>query len=130
VPPKFAANVTTRRWERQAWGAIWKAMDITADMQLPTIEWTPVAQTMMEQLSADEQAKIQSSIDQIARGVDPGRVTQVNRSQPGQPPFYVLRATLELRVFFERAGDRVRILDVVGAEQWAFFRDETAFIAN
>jgi hypothetical protein len=35
-----------------------------------------------------------------------------------------LWATPELRVFFEREGDRVRVLDVVGAEQWAFFRDE------
>ena len=29
-------------------------------------------------------------------------------------------------MFFERAHNRVRVLDVVGAEQWAFFRDETA----
>ena len=101
-------------------------MDLAADTQSPTIEWTPVAQTMMEQLSAEEQAEVRSSVDRVARRFDPDRVAQVNRSRPGRPPFYVLRATPELRVFFERADDRVRVLDVVGAEQWAFFRDETA----
>ena len=101
-------------------------MDLAADTQSPTIEWAPVAQTMMEQLSAQEQAEVRSSVDRVARRFDPDRVAQVNRSRPGRPPFYVLRATPELRVFFERADDRVRVLDVVGAEQWAFFRDETA----
>lgn len=79
----------------------------------------------MEQLSAEEQAEVRSSIDQVARRFDPNDVTKVSRSQQGRQPFYVLRATPALRVFFERAGDRVRVLDVVGAEQWAYFRDET-----
>jgi len=98
-------------------------MDIAADTKSPAVEWAPVAQTMMEQLSLEEQAEVRSSVDLVARRFDPNRVAQVNRSSPGRPPFYVLRATPELRVFFERAGDVVRVLDVVGAEQWAFFLD-------
>jgi hypothetical protein len=97
---------------------------MVADTQTPTVEWARVAQTIMEQPSAGEQAEVRSAVDQPARGVDPPSLAQVHRSRPGLPPLYVLRATPELRVFFERAGDRVRVLDVVGAEQWAFFRDE------
>jgi hypothetical protein len=41
----------------------------------------------------------------------------------------VLRATPSLRVFFERANDRVRVLDVIGAEQWAYFRDDVDSVA-
>lgn len=92
-------------------------MDIAADTQAPTIEWTAVARTMMEQLSAKEQAEIRSSVDQVARGFDPSRVAEVRRSWQGRQPFHVLRATPTLRVFFERTADRVRVLDVVGAEQ-------------
>ncbi len=42
----------------------------------------------------------------------------------------MLRATPALRVFFERTDDRVRVLDVVGAEQWAYFRDEAGSVTH
>ena len=105
-------------------------MDITADTQAPTIEWAPVARTMLEQLSADEQAEVRSSVARVARRFDPNRVTQIRRSPQGQQPFFVLRVTPELRVFFERTGDRVRVLDVIGAEQWAYFRDEPGSVTQ
>jgi len=41
-------------------------MDITPDTQSPTVEWAPVARTMMEQLSADEQVEVRSSVDRVA----------------------------------------------------------------
>src|SRR5271166_6695586 len=105
-------------------------MDITADAQAPMVEWAPVARTMMEQLSADEQAEVRSSVDFVARRFDPSRVKHVKPARLGQRPFFVLRATPALHVFFERTDDRVRVLDVVGAEQWAYFRDEAGSVAH
>jgi len=103
-------------------------MDIPADTLAPTVEWAPVARTMMEQLSEAEQAEVLASVDQAARRFDPTRFRQVTRQ--GQRPFFVMRATPTLRVFFERTGDRVRVLDVVGAEQWAYFRDEAGAVTH
>jgi hypothetical protein len=105
-------------------------MDITTDTQAPTVEWAPVARTMMEQLSEAEQAGVRASVDAAARRFDPSRFRQVTPTRLGQRPFFVLRATPALRVFFERTDDRVRVLDVADAEQLAYFRDEAAPAAH
>jgi phage-related protein len=105
-------------------------MDMTADMQMPTVEWTPVARTMMEQLSVIEQAEVRSSVDQVARGFDPSRFRQVKPVRQGQRSFFVHRATPTLRVFFVQTGDRLRVLDVVGAEQWAYFRGAAGSVSH
>jgi hypothetical protein len=105
-------------------------MDITADTQAPTVEWAPVALTMMEQLSAAEQAEVRSSVEQVARGVAPIHLRPVKPTRQGQRPFFVVRVTPKLRVFIARADDRLRVLDVVGAEQWSYFRDEAGSIAH
>jgi len=105
-------------------------MDITADIQTPAIEWAPVARTMMEQLSAIEQAEVRSSVDQFTRGFDPARFRKVKPLRRGQLPFFVLRATPRLQVFFVRAEDRVRVLDVVGADELAYFRDDAGSVAH
>lgn len=76
----------------------------------------------MDQMSETEQADVRSSVDHIARRFDPSRVMKVSRSRPGQQPFfYVLQATPDLRVFFERTDDRVRVLDVINAAAWESF---------
>ena len=106
------------------------AMDIVADTQTPTVEWAPVARTMMEQLTEAEQAEVRSSVDQAARRFDPSHVRQVTPTRHGQRPFFVMSATPTLRVFFVRADDRLRVLDVVDAEQLAYFRDEAAPAAH
>jgi phage-related protein len=105
-------------------------MNIATEMQTPTVEWTPVARTMMEQLSATEQAEVRSSVDQVARGFDPIHFRQVKPVRQGQRPFFVHRVTPTLRVFFVRTDDRLRVLDVVGAEQWAYFRDEAGSVSH
>jgi hypothetical protein len=107
-----------------------EVMDIAAETQTPTVEWAPVARTMMEQLTEAEQAEVRSSVDQAARRFDPSRVRQVTPTRQGQRPFFVMRATPTLRVFFMRADDRLRVLDVVDAEQLAYFRDEAAPAAH
>jgi hypothetical protein len=99
-------------------------MDITTDTQTPNIEWAPVARTMMEQLSTDEQADVRSSVDRVARGFGAVNVKQVQRRRQGQRPFFVVQATPTLRVLFERMDDHVRVLDVVSEEQLAYFRDD------
>jgi hypothetical protein len=104
-------------------------MDITANAQVPTVEWAPVARTMMEQLSAEEQAEVRSSVERIVRRFDLSLVNPVQPARQERHPFFVLRATPSLRVFFERANDRVRVLDVIGAEQWAYFRDDVDSVA-
>ena len=95
-------------------------MDISAATLAPTVEWAPVARTMMEQLSEAEQSEVRASVDDAARRFDPSRFRQVTPTRQGQRPFFVMHATPTLRVFIERTGDRVRVLDVVGAEQWAY----------
>jgi hypothetical protein len=101
-------------------------MDITADSIAPTVEWAPVARTMMEQLSEAEQADVRASVDEAARRFDPSRFRQVTPTRQGQRPFFVMRVTPTLRVFFVRANDRLRVLDVADAEQLAYFRDDAA----
>ena len=105
-------------------------MDIAADTQTPTVEWAPVARTMMAQLTEAEQAEVRASIDDAVRGFDPSRFKQITPVRQGQRPFFVMHATPTLQVFFERTGDRVRVLDVVDAEQLAYFRDEAAPAAH
>jgi len=99
-------------------------MDVIADTQTATIEWAPVARTMMEQLSDAEQAEVRSSVDRIARGFDPAQVERIVPRRQGQRPFFVLRASPALTVFFTHAQDRVRVLDVVGADQLAYLRGD------
>jgi len=105
-------------------------MDIAVDMAAPAVEWAPVARTMMEQLSAPEQAAVQGAIARLSQDFDASRVTAVTPVRPGQQPFFVLRATPALRVFFVRAADRLRVLDVVGAEELAYFRDDAGAPAH
>ncbi len=102
------------------------AMDVTAETEAATIEWAPVARTMMEQLSDVEQADVRSSIDRIARRFDPTQVEHIAPRRQGQRPFYVLRASSALRVFFTHTQDRFRVLDVVGADQLAYLRGDAA----
>ena len=99
-------------------------MDVIAETQTATIEWAPVARTMMEQLSDAEQAEVRSAVDRIARGFDPAQVERIAPRRQGQRPFFVLRASPALRVFFTHAQDRVRVLDVVGADQLAYLRGD------
>jgi hypothetical protein len=101
-------------------------MDMVTDTQSPTVEWAPVAQTMMEQLTEAEQAAVRRAVDQAIRRFDPGQVTTITPIRQGQRPFFAMRATPTLRVFFVRADEQLRVLDVVDAEQLAYFRDEAA----
>jgi phage-related protein len=105
-------------------------MDIAADTLAPTVEWAPVARTMMEQLPEAEQAEVCASVDQAARRFDPRRFRQVTSTRQGQRPFFVMQATPTLRVFFAQVDDGLRVLDVVDAEQLAYFRDEAVPAAN
>lgn len=100
------------------------AMDVTAGTEAATIEWAPVARTMMEQLSDVEQAEMHSSVARIARRFDPTQVEHIAPRRQGQRPFYVLRASPALRVFFTHTQDRFRVLDVVGADQMAYFQGD------
>ena len=93
-----------------------------------SIEWAPVARTMMEQLSADEQADVRSSVDRVARGFSAANVMEVQRRRQGQRPFFVVRATPTLRVLFERLDDHFRVLDIVSEEQLAYFRDDGGLV--
>jgi len=99
-------------------------MDVITETQTATIEWAPVARTMMEQLSDAEQAEVRSSVDRVARGFDPTQVERIAPRRQGQRPFFVLRASPALRVFFTHAQDRVRVLDVVGADHLAYLRGD------
>ena len=99
-------------------------MDVIAETQTATIEWAPVARTMMEQLSDAEQAEVRSSVDRVALDFDPAQVEHIAPKRLGQRPFFVLRASPALRVFFTHAQDRVRVLDVVGADQLAYLRGD------
>ena len=101
-----------------------------ADTQTPAVAWAPVARTMMEQLTEAEQAEVRASVDEAAREFDPSRFKRITPVGQGRAPFYVVRVAPTLRVFFERTDGRVRVLDVVDAEQLAYFRDETASIAH
>ena len=98
------------------------AKDVTAETETTVIEWVPVAQTMMEQLFDAEQAEVRSSVARIARHFDPAQVERIAPGRQGQRPFYVLRASAALRVFFTLAQDSVRMLDVIGADQLAYLR--------
>jgi hypothetical protein len=73
---------------------------------------------------------VRTSIDDVARGFDPSRFKQITPVRQGQQPFFVVRATPTLRVFFERTDEGVRVLDVVDAEQLAYFRDEATPAAH
>jgi hypothetical protein len=75
-------------------------MDMVAETQTPTVEWARVAQTIMEQLSADEQAEVRSAVDRLARGVDPPGLVQVHRSRPGLPPFLRVAANARIAGLF------------------------------
>ncbi len=81
-------------------------MDVIAETQTATIEWAPVARTMMEQLSDAEQAEVRSAVDRIARGFDPAQVEHVARRRQGQRPFFVLRASPALRGGFHNSRAR------------------------
>jgi len=99
-------------------------MDVMADTQSPPVEWAPVARTMMEQLTEAEQAEVRASVSEATCGFDPSRFKQITPVREGQSPFYVIHATPTLRILLERTGDRLRVLDVVDAEQLAYFRDD------
>lgn len=78
----------------------------------------------MEQLSDAEQAEVRSSIDRVVRRFDPAQVERIAPRRQGQRPCYVLRASPVLRVFFTHAQGRVRVLDVIGADQLAYLRGD------
>jgi hypothetical protein len=101
-------------------------MDTITDPRVPQIEWTPVAETMLEQLSPEEQAEIRASIAQGPRAFDPSRLTLIEPRRPDERPFYLFPVTDQLIVFVARdAPDHLRILDVVRREQLRAFSDET-----
>jgi hypothetical protein len=82
-------------------------MDIVADTLTSTVEWAPVARTMMDQLTKAERAQVNASVDQAAHGFDPSHFQQITPGQLGQQPFFVLRATPNLRILFLKTEDRV-----------------------
>ncbi len=61
-------------------------MDVIAETQGPAVEWTPVAQTMMEQLIEAEEAAVRSSVAEIIHHMAPARVRLIDSKRPGEQP--------------------------------------------
>jgi hypothetical protein len=99
-------------------------MDTVIDIRAPEIDWSPVAQTMLVQMPDADQALIQQAVDQTYRHFDPHRLTLIEPTRDGDKPFYVLPVAGRLLAFIERAADdRIRVLDVLRAEQLDVLRD-------
>jgi hypothetical protein len=73
---------------------------------------------------------VHASIDDVTREFDSSHFKQITPVRQGQQLFFVVRATPTLRVFFERTDEGVRVLDLVDAEQLAYFRDEATPAAH
>ncbi len=82
-------------------------------MQVPDVALTPVAETMLEQLSSEEQRQILASVQEVSRTSDLSQLRTVQRSRGG-PPFYVLRVSPKIRVFLSHDDkDHLVVLDVI-----------------
>jgi hypothetical protein len=82
-------------------------------MQAPDVALTPVAESMLEQLSSEEQRQILASVEEVSRTADLSQLRAVQRSSGGAP-FYVLRVSPKIRVFLAyNHEDHLVVLDVV-----------------
>jgi len=106
-------------------------MDTIAEIRTHKVDWSPVAETMMEQMPPADQALISEAVDQTSRHFDPHRLTLIEAQRDNERPFYVLPVEGRLLVFIEhRAEDDFRVLDVLRAEQLDAWRDKPSLRAG
>jgi hypothetical protein len=108
-----------------------QVMDTIADLRTPEVEWSPVAETMLEQFSEGERAEIRAAVTQASRTLDSSELALIRPVRPDERPFYVLPVSERLMVFVARDDpDRLRVLDVMRPEQLDVFRDGPDIVAG
>ena len=101
-------------------------MDTITEVRTPRVDWSPVAETMLEQMPLSDQRAIRDSVIQTARHFDPRRLTLIEPTQDGDKPFHVLPVADRLLVFIEQdAADHFRVIDVLRAEQLNIWREKS-----
>jgi hypothetical protein len=93
-------------------------MNTISDLRPLRAEWSPVAETMLWQMSPADQAVIHDAIDHLTHDFDPSRLTLIEPRRDTEKPFYVLPVEQRLLVFLEQsAPGHFRILDVLTPRQ-------------
>jgi len=106
-------------------------MDTITDIRAPRVEWAPVAETMLEQLSVGEQAEVRASVDDASRHFQPSRLKLVTPARSDACAFYILPISDHLLAFIAHDdNDHFRVLDVMRREQLDAFRDERSAVAG
>lgn len=105
-------------------------MDGIVERQISRVEWTHVAEMLLEQLPEGEQAQMRTAVEHVALEPSTADVTVVQGAFPGQRPFLAFRATPSYRVFLEKEGDRLIVVDLASEKQLAFFRPDIAYDGN
>ena len=99
-------------------------MDTITETRAPRVDWSPVAETMMEQMPGADQAAIRAAVAAITSQFDPNRMTLIEAERKNERPFYVLPVEARLLVFIERhAEDHFRVIDALRPEQRDTWRD-------
>ncbi len=98
-------------------------MNTISDLRRHKIEWSPVADSLLRQMSAGEQRAIRSAMQEIERHFDPSGLTLIEAHYDGEKPFYILGVGEALSVCFERDdGNRFRVVDIIPSRQRDVFR--------
>jgi hypothetical protein len=90
-----------------------------------TIVWDFTAQTLLDQLPANDQMRVERAVAGLEGEAASARRDEVVTlvSKTGAQPIYTLRAGLDYIVIFERDGDNIVVVDVVRRGQIESLRE-------
>jgi hypothetical protein len=94
------------------------------------ITWQIVAQSYLDQLSAQERTRIQHAVRSAAEGWDSLDRQHIEIMRSDGDPVYVLRAGRDFRIFVSRKGDALEVLDIARWTQLSNYGPEYAGAAR